>query len=73
MDADATTVKVGFHAAYGWSDYLWRGIFGKLPAAKAAKTEGAGDFKLVMQALVAGENPAACLQAATSLQARASA
>lgn len=55
LDAEPNAILVGFNAAYGWSDYLWKGIFSKLPAAKAAKTEGAGDFKLVMQALVAGK------------------
>lgn len=55
MDADPASVLVGFNAAYGWSDFLWKGVFSKLPAAKAAKTEGSGDFKLTMQALVAGE------------------
>jgi hypothetical protein len=54
MDADPASVQRGFIAAYGWSDYLWKGILAKLPAAKAAKTDGSGDFKLVMQALVAG-------------------
>lgn len=55
MDAEPGTITLGFRAAFGWSDFLWRGIFDKLPAAKAAKTEGATDFKLVVQALLAGE------------------
>jgi hypothetical protein len=61
MDADPTSVQRGFIAAYGWSDYLWKGILAKLPAAKAAKTDGSGDFKLVMQALVAGRHCLASL------------
>jgi hypothetical protein len=58
MEADPASIQVGFKAAYGWSEYLWKGIFSSLPAAKAAKSDGATDFKLVMQALVAGEKPA---------------
>lgn len=54
MEVDPASVPVGFVAAYGWSDYLWKGILAKLPAAKAAKADGSGDFKLVMQAMVAG-------------------
>jgi hypothetical protein len=58
MEADPASIQVGFKAAYGWSEYLWKGIFSSLPAAKAAKSDGATDFKLVMQALVAGAEPA---------------
>lgn len=54
MDSDASTIQMGFRAAYGWSEYLWKGVFAKLPAAKAAKTEGATDFKVVVHALLAG-------------------
>jgi hypothetical protein len=70
MDADPASVLVGFNAAYGWSDYLWKGVFSKLPTAKAAKTEGAGDFKLIMQALVAGEQQQQLRPAASSVTGR---
>lgn len=55
MDAEAASIQTVFRAAFGWSDYLWQAVFGRLPAAKAARTEGAADFKLITQALLSGE------------------
>lgn len=54
MDADPETIQAAFKGAYGYSDLFWRGVFARLPAAKAAKSEGATDFKAVSEALLAG-------------------
>jgi hypothetical protein len=55
MDADAKAISAAFSkGAYPCSDQLWQGMFDRLPAAKAAKSEGATDMKAVMHALLTG-------------------
>ncbi|WIA08603.1 hypothetical protein OEZ85_008032 [Tetradesmus obliquus] len=53
MDADVEAIQSAFKLACGYCDLFWHGVFARLPAAKAAKSDGAADFKAVMEALLA--------------------
>jgi hypothetical protein len=55
MDSGADAIQSAFKLACGYCDLFWHGVFARLPAAKAAKSDGAADFKAVMEALLAGE------------------
>lgn len=54
VDAAADTIMAAFQGAYGCCDVFWKGVFAHLPAAKAAKSDGAADFKLIVEAMLAG-------------------
>jgi hypothetical protein len=54
MDADVEAIQSAFKLACGYCDLFWHGVFARLPAAKAAKSDGAADYKAVMEALLAG-------------------
>jgi hypothetical protein len=57
MDSGADAIQAAFKLACGYCDLFWHVVFARLPAAKAAKSDGAADFKAVMEALLAGEAP----------------
>eukprot|EP00775_Hariotina_reticulata_P010526 gene10526-10686_t len=52
VEAEPGVIQRAYLGSLGWSDKFWEGVFARLPAAKAAKSDGATDFKAVTDALL---------------------
>lgn len=55
VEAEPDVIQRAYLGAFRWSDKFWEGVFARLPGAKAAKSDGATDFKAVTDALLTGE------------------